>query len=852
VAKKRQSIAHRLETIGTPAERIPVELSYQIIHHFSAGLYTSPNKAIEELVSNSYDAFATHVDVMLPENLSAKEATVWVVDNGQAMDIAGFHDLWLIGESRKRDAESSERPPIGKFGIGKLATYVLAKHLTYICKRSGKYFAISMDFSKLEDAPQQRKHLLVARTLTSKEAKEGLQPLLSSYGENTPPITLFGAGSAKTWTAAAMTDLTEMGRNITQGRLHRVLRTALPINPQFNLHMNGEVVEPEKITKELLRSWKIGEGDKVAEELDYKTTKINKNLPAVLIPQLGPIYGEVQLFRDALQFGKSEDWGRSHGFFVMVRGRLINLHDELFGLEALSHGAFQRFRMVVHAAGLDAHLRATRESVSAEARGVREFREYLRAKFNEARAFYGSWLVDKEKEESVSQHVQRTPRSLSRQPLLAALKRVLTGEIAELRSVRIPAGLDEAARLALLSELEKQVNSDSFFQDVRFEPIGLEHGIAIFDASDRCFKVNILHPFYSNYAEHYQSSEPYELIAVSEVLTEAYLLEEGLTVVQTSNILERRDRFLRELVFSTQLAAPLVAQLLNNAKAHSSGFEGAVFEGMRSLGFEVTKLGGKGKPDGIALARMGIREGEKGSAVYKVAYDAKSTGGDRVSAKDLNIAGIVKHRTEHGADFSLIVAPGYDGDGNEESDAVKHAKGHGVTLMTLDDFVTLVLVAASKPLGFRRLRDELFASCRGPIEAAVWIQALTKEKTEDVPLNEILDVIWEMMTDSPDPPKFASVRERLAHKDARFKHLSEQRIREWIESIRRLERDLITIMDDKVYLENPPASIMKRLSSQTRRLKRIDLKESIYKSLIAGETRSAARAPKRKKTVRRS
>jgi len=44
---------------GTKIDQITVEIDYAIIQHFSQHLYSSPNKAIEELVSNSFDALAT-------------------------------------------------------------------------------------------------------------------------------------------------------------------------------------------------------------------------------------------------------------------------------------------------------------------------------------------------------------------------------------------------------------------------------------------------------------------------------------------------------------------------------------------------------------------------------------------------------------------------------------------------------------------------------------------------------------------------------------------------------------------------------------------------------------------------
>ena len=44
--------------IGIATDNIEVRLSYRIVELFSEGLYTSPNKAVEELVANSFDAGA--------------------------------------------------------------------------------------------------------------------------------------------------------------------------------------------------------------------------------------------------------------------------------------------------------------------------------------------------------------------------------------------------------------------------------------------------------------------------------------------------------------------------------------------------------------------------------------------------------------------------------------------------------------------------------------------------------------------------------------------------------------------------------------------------------------------------
>jgi hypothetical protein len=91
----------------THVGNIPVKLSYGIIERFSEGLYSSPNKTFEELITNSYDAGAREVWVYLASDLSSEKATLLVVDDGESMTLEGLADLWKIGESRKR----SETPP---------------------------------------------------------------------------------------------------------------------------------------------------------------------------------------------------------------------------------------------------------------------------------------------------------------------------------------------------------------------------------------------------------------------------------------------------------------------------------------------------------------------------------------------------------------------------------------------------------------------------------------------------------------------------------------------------------------------------------------------------------------------
>lgn len=811
-------LSHGGKIVGT----IPVFISYRIIELFSGGLYSSPNKALEELVSNSYDALASNVHVIVPPNLETTEAIIWVIDDGESMDAAGLVDLWQIAATKKRTpgAESTARPPIGRFGIGKLATYVLARELTYVCKAGGTYRAVTMDFGKIDPATQAETPVaLELRELTDDEARALLGAVAERRDTAGKAIPLFGQGAPSTWTVAAMGNLTALAQKLTPGRLVWVLSTALPLSPKFTLFFNGEELRPSRAEIEPLRQWTIGKDDAIADKLKLA---VHAEPPSVEIPGVGPVSGIAAIYADPLTGGKAEKMGRSHGVFVTVRKRLINLDDALFGLPQLSHGPFARFRMEVAADGLDEYLRATREAV-LESDGVMRLRQYIQEKFNEVRA----WYDGHEQKLRLAPRIGTTPQSLSRRPLVAAIRAVVEGSVDRLLLTKVPTYDVPSSRAAFLQRLEADLESETgLIKDVQLAALGWDRPIVEFDAASGILRVNILHPFYANYAEHYRNAEPFELLAVAEVLTEAYMLEEGLSEEEARRVLLRRDRFLRELVFSRQLAAPVVAGLLRDSVGDNTGLERAVAEAYRSLGFEVSPIGGKGKPDGVAVARLGFRDESGITASYAVTYDAKSTGGRRIAAHTVGAATIARHRDDYNAQFAVVVAPGFDGDGTPGSAALVEATSQGITLMTVEDLMRLVLTAATRQLGLTRIRN-LFETCRGPLDVKKWIDGVLAEPVQPGPLPEILDVIWQLQRDRPDPVRASQIPVARPSLN-RFRV---QDIKDWLESVRRLAGGYLTFEGEVVSLEVPPATILREVRVQTSTLPEIFLKNSMLPPL---------------------
>jgi hypothetical protein len=264
--------------IGIVKKEFPVSISTRFLEHFSEQLYSSPNKAFEELLANAWDANARSAYVYLPVDPSVDGATIFVLDDGVSMDEGGLEDLWKVAYSKKVEHQetASGRAVIGKFGIGKLATYVLAEKLTHICKSSdGVIRAVTMDYSALGQGSQQligRDVQLKLREVTSAELNQLLEstndgvrvkrlitdgipaPKNSPDWENEfggePAATPTSSGS---WTLVILSSLKKRGRGIKTGIVRRMIQTALPLGAELNIILNGELLTSSKSSLTLIQ-----------------------------------------------------------------------------------------------------------------------------------------------------------------------------------------------------------------------------------------------------------------------------------------------------------------------------------------------------------------------------------------------------------------------------------------------------------------------------------------------------------------------------------------------------------------------------------------------------------------------
>ena len=461
-------------TVGNETEKIDIRLSYRIVRLFSEGLYASPNKAIEELVANSFDAGARRVDVMLPADFHSQTATIAVVDNGEGMDAGGLKEHWLIGKSLKRDLAKLPlgRRQIGKFGIGKLATYVLANRLTHIAKKKGKYYSTSMNFKIVDDKGDQEVEpkapiKIGLRELTEAQAKEAL----NEWTKTGAGLRLFGANAEKSWTCAILSDLKDKVYEIRRGRLEWVLRTALPLRDDFSIYLDGAKLEPSKAGKGRLRKWILGKDilklpkpapDEIDVTEDKKQPKGSDSRFALEHKAVGRITGYAEVYQDLLT-GKSDELGRSHGYFVYVLGRLINVEDGHFGIspDELRHGTFGRIRVVVHMDGLDEYLQSDRERIR-EGPVLRDAQNILRAIFNKIRPELEKADAQEDPGAKLARKLAASPASLARRPIIEMARAALDGTI-KTRYIALPPATTPNERDKLMAALETRAETPELF-----------------------------------------------------------------------------------------------------------------------------------------------------------------------------------------------------------------------------------------------------------------------------------------------------------------------------------------------------------------------------------------------------
>lgn len=828
-------------SIGTKTDDIEVRLSYRIVELFSEGLYTSPNKAVEELVANSFDAGAQRVHVLLSPNLHAQDAAVVVIDDGEGMDQEGLKQHWLIGISNKRSLPMLPhgRKQIGKFGIGKLATYVLANRLTHISKSGAKYYSTSMDYRAIDrrvgQGVEPKVPIKIAlRELTAAQAKQAVKPWIGTAAFKTTKVVLFGKGSPNSWTVSVMSSLKDKVHEIKPGTLEWVLRTALPLRPDFSIWLNGKKLSPSKKGKGLLKSWVLGKdliefpkpspkGITTSEDKSVATSSDHRF--GLNVPGLGRISGYVEVYKDLLT-GKSDEISRSHGFFVYVYERLLNVADGHFGIspDELRHGTFGRFRLVVHMDGLDAGLRSNREAIG-EGPLLETAQAMLRAIFNAVRPTIETHDRDEEPGAKLARKFAASPASLSRRPIVELTRAVVEGT-SKARYLIVPVHESSEEREAFLVDLEERANEpEKFVTNVTVDFEGSSRdGIARFDTESGFLKLNGWHPFVATFHDEFTNKrlgQPLELFSMAEVLAEAHLHSIGVRPEDIEEFLSARDQLLRHLANeSGRQSALSVANALLESRNSPDRLEECVWNAFRSLGFNVTPLGKSGRSDGVATAHLSADDSGHPQH-YKVSLEAKSTeqDGTTVAAKTVGIAGVVRNRNKLGCDHAVVVGPAFPtskghnsalGEEIEEDrrKSVTEGSNRTITLITIDKLAQLVRLRPVKQVGLRKLR-ELFRKCSLPEQSADWVESIRNSSVENPPYRKIVNTVAKLqMKFKKASVSYSALRVELSHLHPPIDYQKDDELAELCKGMAQMAPGAIFASSERVELDQSAENVI--------------------------------------------
>ena len=400
-----RSLSDALGT-GKIVATLDASLSNEIVHLLSEQLYTSPLKAIEELVVNSYDADAEEcrigllfgepayeleagdedaelmkdeTDPVAPIAASViaqvpPDGVIAIYDDGDGMDLDGLRGLWRVGHSPKQGllgpTKRFGRKAVGKFGIGKLATYAVANRITYLSATGGTVYHVLCDFrhfgpdSNSGSPPPVRLEVREIRDLAELLKRPDFAAVLNRLDLQEARLT---NGTVKSWTICLLDDLKPKAQDLKIGRLGWVLRTAMPLKTDFRVYLNGVEQKSSKEDYEKVVEFKTGDLEsKRVDALNSKHgIKLRSDNGILVEPNLFPsgITGDAIVTKGTL-YGKSDAlMSRSHGFFVRVRERVVNLDDALFHNVPISYKTFNRFRADLDIDDLHEDITAPREGV---------------------------------------------------------------------------------------------------------------------------------------------------------------------------------------------------------------------------------------------------------------------------------------------------------------------------------------------------------------------------------------------------------------------------------------------------------------------------------------------------------
>ena len=123
-----------------------MRMSLNVLNHLGLNLYSNVPAVLSEVVANSWDADATHVDIEIADD------KITITDDGHGMSEADINEKYLnVGYERRKKEQvrtpKHDRPVMGRKGIGKLSLFSIAETVvvhTVVKEREKSGFVMSV------------------------------------------------------------------------------------------------------------------------------------------------------------------------------------------------------------------------------------------------------------------------------------------------------------------------------------------------------------------------------------------------------------------------------------------------------------------------------------------------------------------------------------------------------------------------------------------------------------------------------------------------------------------------------------------------------------------------------------
>lgn len=767
----------------------------------SQQLYQSPIKAIEELVVNSFDADSKACFVKISTGQSSN--SVAITDNGVGMDLDGLQDLWMIGRSpKRRDAEYQKRvtrTQIGKFGIGKLTASALAHTITYVSRVDDFVRAITLDFRDFDEQEEDFDLPVSVAEIGSQEAKE-IIATVATY--NNPTVEWYDTNSS--WTSCILTNLKPSASNLSVGKLKWVLSTAMPITDDFSLFLDGAETKSSKLTAPIVSYDTAQFEDERLVRLSAAAGETFSRKDGKLVSPTFPsgLTFVANVYPNTLNAGKSGDLGRSYGFFVRVRNRLVNERDALFGMTPRAFRTWNRFRATINADDLDDQLTAPREGV-----GDSKKREVVQALareiFNACRTKHDQLIAEFLAKAKTQKELGRNPVSsrLVEVPVADALQQFGgEGGGADADNDWFYLGLPDGD---VADFVKKLYEPRSGLYSYRVEDFGPNGRLVQYRPDELTFVMNESHELVREYGDDYQSRRFLEDFVTAEAMLEVYMREAGIPLATIGSILQERDTLVRALAKNQSYSLRNIAGEIRDARASKDDLEVALVAAMRSFGFIAKHVAGSGRADGIA--RYYVRPGEE----KKFTLEAKSTTHPAPSLAAIDFAGLVEHMTKESAAGCILVAPDYPGE--DTVSAAEWRANHGkISCWTIDDLARVVDAAEDRRISAETIAG-IIENNFAPSEVRKAVEMLLSEPGGDrAEIEQAILAAIEHVSASPlgAPLDVSFLHARLLDAHPMISRLA---IQEALESIARKSNGLMRMRETEVVMLGAVSEIRRRL-----------------------------------------